>query len=244
MKLLYVEDYEFQPAEVRYLAQVSGSEVPDVIDRIDRLRATVARARGGVEAHGGRPRRGCRHGCSSTSAACNASTTTSRPCRRPVWRPSGCAKSARNSSARSSAAASSGAKLLAQAQRRKVTAPYKGHRRDAEHQHRQHRITDRAPAARAAHEGWHPGAEPRQRAFDRGPLCPFMDPSRRRRVGGKGVTHIQDVRQGTGTCPDFESLSAMPTESSTRRRPRTSRRTLPTVLVRPLAVRLREASSR
>lgn len=41
MKLLYVEDHEFGPAEVRYLAQVSGSPVSDVVERIDQLRATV-----------------------------------------------------------------------------------------------------------------------------------------------------------------------------------------------------------
>jgi len=49
MKLLYVEDYEFQPAEVRYLAQVSGSDVPQVLDRIDRLRATVREREAGLK---------------------------------------------------------------------------------------------------------------------------------------------------------------------------------------------------
>jgi DNA-directed RNA polymerase specialized sigma24 family protein len=49
MKLLYVEDYEFQPAEVRYLAQVSGCEVPEVLDRIDRLRATVREREAGLK---------------------------------------------------------------------------------------------------------------------------------------------------------------------------------------------------
>ena len=41
MKLLYVEDYELKPTELRYLAEVSGCRVPDVLERIDRLRATV-----------------------------------------------------------------------------------------------------------------------------------------------------------------------------------------------------------
>jgi RNA polymerase sigma factor (sigma-70 family) len=49
MKLLYVEDYEFQPAEVRYLAQVSGCEIPEVLDRIDRLRATVREREAGLK---------------------------------------------------------------------------------------------------------------------------------------------------------------------------------------------------
>lgn len=49
MKLLYVEDYEFQPAEVRYLAQVSGCEVPEVLDRIDRLRSTVREREAGLK---------------------------------------------------------------------------------------------------------------------------------------------------------------------------------------------------
>lgn len=49
MKLLYVEDYEFQPSEVRYLAQVSGCEVPEVLDRIDRLRATVREREAGLK---------------------------------------------------------------------------------------------------------------------------------------------------------------------------------------------------
>jgi len=49
MKLLYVEDYEFQPLEVRYLAQVSGCDVPEVLDRIDRLRCTVREREAGLK---------------------------------------------------------------------------------------------------------------------------------------------------------------------------------------------------
>jgi len=49
MKLLYVEDYEFQPAEVRYLSQVSGCDVAEVLDRIDRLRATVREREAGLK---------------------------------------------------------------------------------------------------------------------------------------------------------------------------------------------------
>jgi len=49
IKLLYVEDYEFQPSEVRYLAQVSGCDVPEVLDRIDRLRSTVREREAGLK---------------------------------------------------------------------------------------------------------------------------------------------------------------------------------------------------
>ncbi len=41
MKLLYVEDYELQPAELRYLSEVSGCHIPEVLSRVDQLRATV-----------------------------------------------------------------------------------------------------------------------------------------------------------------------------------------------------------
>ena len=41
MKLLYVEDHEFDPSEVRYLSQVSGNAIPEVLDRIEALRSTV-----------------------------------------------------------------------------------------------------------------------------------------------------------------------------------------------------------
>jgi len=41
MKLLYVEDWEIQPSEIRYLARASKRTVADVLSGIDRLRATV-----------------------------------------------------------------------------------------------------------------------------------------------------------------------------------------------------------
>lgn len=41
MKLLYVEDYELNPGEIRYLAEVAGCELEEVLSRVDRLRATV-----------------------------------------------------------------------------------------------------------------------------------------------------------------------------------------------------------
>ena len=41
MKLLYVEDYELKTAELRYLAEVSGRPIPEVLSRVDQLRATV-----------------------------------------------------------------------------------------------------------------------------------------------------------------------------------------------------------
>jgi DNA-directed RNA polymerase specialized sigma24 family protein len=49
MKLLYVEDHEFDPTEVRYLAQVSGNAIPEVIDRIEGLRATVREREAGLK---------------------------------------------------------------------------------------------------------------------------------------------------------------------------------------------------
>ncbi len=49
MKLLYVEDHEFDPSEVRYLSQVSGNAIPDVLDRIEGLRATVREREAGLK---------------------------------------------------------------------------------------------------------------------------------------------------------------------------------------------------
>jgi len=41
LKLLYVEDYDFEPDETRHLAQTSGRSVAEVVVGIDRLRAMV-----------------------------------------------------------------------------------------------------------------------------------------------------------------------------------------------------------
>ena len=41
MKLLYVEDWELQPPEIRHLARISKRTMADVLTGIDRLRATV-----------------------------------------------------------------------------------------------------------------------------------------------------------------------------------------------------------
>ncbi len=49
MKLLYVEDHEFDPTEVRYLSQVSGNPIPEVMDRIEGLRATVREREAGLK---------------------------------------------------------------------------------------------------------------------------------------------------------------------------------------------------
>jgi RNA polymerase sigma factor (sigma-70 family) len=49
MKLLYVEDYELQPAELRYLSEVSGCEIPEVLQRVDELRATVREREAGLK---------------------------------------------------------------------------------------------------------------------------------------------------------------------------------------------------
>ncbi len=49
MKLLYVEDYELKPPELRYLAEVSGCEISEVLARIERLRATVREREAGLK---------------------------------------------------------------------------------------------------------------------------------------------------------------------------------------------------
>lgn len=49
MKLLYVEDHEFDPSEVRYLSQISGNAIPEVLDRIEALRATVREREAGLK---------------------------------------------------------------------------------------------------------------------------------------------------------------------------------------------------
>lgn len=49
MKLLYVEDYEFTPADIRQLASVSGRRARDVAAGIDQLRATVREREAGLK---------------------------------------------------------------------------------------------------------------------------------------------------------------------------------------------------
>jgi DNA-directed RNA polymerase specialized sigma24 family protein len=49
MKLLYVEDHEFSPSEVRYLSQVSGGTVPEVLDQLDQLRTMVREREAGLK---------------------------------------------------------------------------------------------------------------------------------------------------------------------------------------------------
>jgi RNA polymerase sigma factor (sigma-70 family) len=49
MKLLYVEDYELKAADVNYVAEVSGRGVPDVIAAVARLRATVREREAGLK---------------------------------------------------------------------------------------------------------------------------------------------------------------------------------------------------
>lgn len=41
LKLLYIEDCELTPAEIRYIAEVSGHDVPEVLKGLDELRASV-----------------------------------------------------------------------------------------------------------------------------------------------------------------------------------------------------------
>ena len=49
MKLLYVEDYELKAADVNYVAEVSGRDVPDVLAAVARLRATVREREAGLK---------------------------------------------------------------------------------------------------------------------------------------------------------------------------------------------------
>jgi len=49
MKLLYVEDYELKAADVNYVAEVSGRSVPDVLAAVARLRATVREREAGLK---------------------------------------------------------------------------------------------------------------------------------------------------------------------------------------------------
>ena len=49
MKLLYVEDYELKAADVNYVADVSGRSVPDVLAAVARLRAAVREREAGLK---------------------------------------------------------------------------------------------------------------------------------------------------------------------------------------------------
>ncbi len=124
MKLLYVEDYEFGPAELRYLAQVSGSRIPDVLARIDRLRSRVREREVGLKRMEDAldavqawiqlyERRLQRIG--DDLAALPPGTTGAARLREERGQLEGKIERRRQQRA----------KLLAQAQRRKVTAPYK-----------------------------------------------------------------------------------------------------------------------
>jgi RNA polymerase sigma factor (sigma-70 family) len=48
MKLLHVEDYELKAADVHYVSEVSGRSVPDVLAAVARLRATVREREAGL----------------------------------------------------------------------------------------------------------------------------------------------------------------------------------------------------
>ena len=48
MKLLHVEDYELKAADVNYVSEVSGRSVPDVLAAVARLRATVREREAGL----------------------------------------------------------------------------------------------------------------------------------------------------------------------------------------------------
>lgn len=49
MKLLCIEDCELDAADLRYLTQVSGRTVPEVIAAVEQLRATVRQREGGLQ---------------------------------------------------------------------------------------------------------------------------------------------------------------------------------------------------
>ena len=49
MKLLYVEDYEFTPTELRHIARLSKRSVRDVVSAVDNLRATVREREAGLK---------------------------------------------------------------------------------------------------------------------------------------------------------------------------------------------------
>ena len=124
MKLLYVEDYELKAAELRYLGEVSGRPIPDVLSRVDQLRATVREREAGlkrmedsldavqawIQLYERRLQR-IRDDLSSVPPASTAAARLNEE-QSELER-----KIDRRRQQR--------AKLLAQAQRRKVTAPYK-----------------------------------------------------------------------------------------------------------------------
>lgn len=124
MKLLYVEDYELKAAELRYLAEVSGRPIPDVLSRVDQLRATVREREAGlkrmedsldavqawIQLYERRLQR-IRDDLGSVPPASTAAERLNEE-QTELERKIGRRRQQR-------------AKLLAQAQRRKVTAPYK-----------------------------------------------------------------------------------------------------------------------
>jgi RNA polymerase sigma factor (sigma-70 family) len=124
MKLLYVEDYEFEPAEIRHLAEVSNTSIADIVDRVERLRASVREREAGLKRVEDAldavqawiqlyERRVQRIGDDLTSLPPNSSAAARlREERTEIER-----KIIRRRKQR--------AKLLEQTQRRKVTAPYK-----------------------------------------------------------------------------------------------------------------------
>lgn len=124
MKLLYVEDYELKAAELRYLAEVSGRPIPDVLSSVDQLRSTVREREAGlkkmedsldavqawIQLYERRLQR-IRDDLSSVPPASTASERLKDE-QSELERKIGRRRQQR-------------AKLLSQAQRRKVTAPYK-----------------------------------------------------------------------------------------------------------------------
>ena len=49
LKLLYIEDYELEPSDIRYLARVSGRSVPSLLLGVDQLRNRVCEREAGLK---------------------------------------------------------------------------------------------------------------------------------------------------------------------------------------------------
>jgi len=124
MKLLYVEDYELKAAELRYLAEVSGRPIPDVLSRVDQLRATVREREAGLKR--------MEDSLDAVQAWIQLYERRLQRIRDDLGSvPPGSTAAARLNEEQAELERKIGrrrqqrAKLLGQAQRRKVTAPYK-----------------------------------------------------------------------------------------------------------------------
>jgi RNA polymerase sigma factor (sigma-70 family) len=124
MKLLYVEDYDLKAADVDYVAGVSGRSVPDVLAAVARMRATVRereaglkKVEDGIDAVESWIRLYERRAARITDDLGSLPPTTGAAARLRAELAQLEQKMERRQQQR--------ARLAAQAQRRKVTAPYK-----------------------------------------------------------------------------------------------------------------------